>query len=62
LLVVHRHQLVLQQEVLDALPEVAIARGDRETARAQLEAIDARFGGLAAPRIVELADRLTPPR
>lgn len=42
--------------------EVAIAHGERETARALLEAIDARFGGLAAPRIVELADRLTPPR
>jgi pimeloyl-ACP methyl ester carboxylesterase len=39
--------------------EVAIARGERETARALLEAIDARFGGLAAPKIVELADRLT---
>jgi pimeloyl-ACP methyl ester carboxylesterase len=42
--------------------EVAIAHGEREIARAQLEAIDARFGGLAAPRIIELADRLTPPR
>lgn len=39
--------------------EVAIARGERETARALLEAIDARFGGLAEPTIVELADRLT---
>jgi pimeloyl-ACP methyl ester carboxylesterase len=42
--------------------EAAIARGEREAARAQLEAIDARFGGLAEPRILELADRLTPPR
>lgn len=42
--------------------EVAIAHGEREAARALLEAIDARFGGLAAPRLVELADRLTPPR
>lgn len=42
--------------------EAAIARGEREAARAQLEAINARFGGLAAPRIIELADRLAPPR
>jgi pimeloyl-ACP methyl ester carboxylesterase len=36
----------------------AIARGDREAARAQLTAIDVRFGGLAAPRILELDARL----
>ncbi len=37
--------------------EAAITRRDPH-ARDQLNAIDARFGGLAAPRILELADRL----
>ena len=32
-----------------------VARGDRATARDQLNALDARFGGLAAPAILELA-------
>jgi dienelactone hydrolase len=40
----------------------AIARGERDAASAQLDAIDAQFGGLAAPRIIELADRLDAPR
>jgi pimeloyl-ACP methyl ester carboxylesterase len=34
--------------------EAALARGDRAGARARLKAIDARFGGLAAPAILEL--------
>jgi dienelactone hydrolase len=37
----------------------AIARGDREAARGQLAAIEARFGGLAAPRILELDAQLS---
>ncbi|HEU4731019.1 MAG TPA: alpha/beta hydrolase [Kofleriaceae bacterium] len=36
----------------------AIARGDRDAARGKLKAIEARFGGLTAPRILELEDRL----
>ena len=40
----------------------AIARGDRDGARAQLMAIDARYGGLAAPRSIELYDQLTAPK
>jgi len=35
--------------------EVALARGDRSRARRMLDKIDARYGGLAAPRSVELA-------
>lgn len=42
--------------------EAAIASGDREAARAQLEAIDARFSGLAEPRLVQLADQLAGPQ
>jgi pimeloyl-ACP methyl ester carboxylesterase len=44
-----------------AQAEAAIARGDRDAARAQLDAIDVRFGGLAAPKLLQLADRLAPP-
>jgi hypothetical protein len=40
----------------------ALARGDRDAARAQLTAIDVRFGGLAAPGILELDARLAAPR
>jgi len=40
----------------------AIARGDRDAARGQLMAIDERFGGLAAPGILELYARLEAPR
>lgn len=40
----------------------AITRGDRDGARAQLLAIDARFGGLAAPRSLELYEQLAAPR
>ena len=36
----------------------AIARGDREGARRQIKAIDARFGGLAARGILALDDEL----
>jgi len=35
-----------------------IARGDRDGARAQLKAIDAHHGGLAASAIVELDARI----
>lgn len=38
--------------------EAAISRGDRDAARGQLRAIDARYGGLAAPEILELDTRL----
>jgi Flp pilus assembly CpaE family ATPase len=37
----------------------ALSRGDRNAAGAQLTAIDTRFGGLAAPRILELDARLS---
>lgn len=46
----------LAAAVADA--EAAIARGDRDGARARLKAIDARFGGLAAAAIAELDERL----
>jgi pimeloyl-ACP methyl ester carboxylesterase len=39
----------------------AIARGDRARARAQLKAIEARFGGLAAPALLELDAQLAAP-
>jgi len=50
----------VESKVTDALGKVstAIARGDREGARTQLMAIDARYGGLAAPRSVELYAKL----
>ena len=38
--------------------EVLIDRGEKTRAEARLRALDARFGGLAAPRSVELASRL----
>jgi hypothetical protein len=38
--------------------EAAIARGDGDEARAQLRAIDGRYGGLAAPAILDLDARL----
>lgn len=40
----------------------AIGRGERDGARAQLLAIDARFGGLAAPRSLELYGQLAAPK
>jgi hypothetical protein len=39
----------------------AIARGDRDGARGLIKAIDARFGGLAGSRTVELDARLAGP-
>ncbi len=41
--------------------EAAVARGDREGARARLDAIDAHYAGLAAPTILELAAKLGTP-
>jgi len=41
-----------------AAVEAAIARGDHGGARAQLKAIDAQYGGLAASAIVELDARI----
>lgn len=38
--------------------EGALARGDRDGARARLEAIDARYAGLAGPAVLELDARL----
>jgi len=40
--------------------EAAIARGDRDGALRLLRAIDGRYGGLAAPAILDLAVRLRP--
>jgi pimeloyl-ACP methyl ester carboxylesterase len=50
----------LEREIAAGLAEVAaaIARGDRDGARGKLKAIEARFGGLTAPRILELDDEL----
>jgi hypothetical protein len=39
--------------------ESALARGDREGARARLEAIDAAYAGLAGPALLELDARLS---
>src|SRR5215468_5735124 len=51
-----RIQTELAAQLRDA--EAVIARGDRENARELLKAIDARFGGMAAPAIVELDAKL----
>jgi pimeloyl-ACP methyl ester carboxylesterase len=50
----------LDRALADKLAEVAakIARGDRRGARSELTAIDAEFGGLAAPAIIDLDDQL----
>ncbi|AHX16460.1 hypothetical protein CH75_21415 [Dyella jiangningensis] len=47
-------------EQLDAA-EATLARGDRDHARSQLQQIDLHFGGLAAPRSIDLASRLDAP-
>jgi hypothetical protein len=47
-------QLTQQLDTVQALA----ARGDRGQARRRLEAVDLKFGGLAAPRSVELAAQL----
>jgi pimeloyl-ACP methyl ester carboxylesterase len=39
--------------------EAAIARGDRDGARGLLKSIDHRYGGLAAPALLDLDDRLS---
>lgn len=54
----------VQQELAARLSEAeaAIARGDRDAARAQLRNIDARFGGLAAPAILDLDARISTER
>jgi len=51
----------LDQEIAAALADAAaaLARGDRDAARAKVKAIDARFAGLAAAGIGELDARLT---
>lgn len=50
----------LEKELAAALAaaRAALERGELDRVRAQLKAIDARFGGLAAPAILELADAL----
>lgn len=52
-----RLQRDLASQLADA--EAAIARGDRDGALARIKAIDARYGGLAAPAILELDARRT---
>jgi pimeloyl-ACP methyl ester carboxylesterase len=49
----------LDRAIDEALAEIAatLARGDRQGARAQVNVIDARFGGLAAPAILDLDDQ-----
>ncbi len=49
-------QRELSSKLADA--EAAIARGDRDGARARIYAIDAHYGGLAAPAIVDLEAKL----
>ena len=44
-----------------AAAEAALARGDRKRAREQLDDVDARYGGLAAPASVALDERLGAP-
>lgn len=44
-------------EQLDAA-EASLASGNRDQARRQLQGIDLRFGGLAAPRSIDLSSRL----
>jgi len=51
-----RVQRELASKLADA--EAAIARGDGDGARAQLKAIDAQYGGLAAPAILDLDARI----
>jgi len=46
----------LASKLADA--EAAIVRGDGDGARAQLKAIDAHHGGLAAPAILDLDARI----
>jgi pimeloyl-ACP methyl ester carboxylesterase len=50
----------VEREIAAELAGVAaaIARGDRDRARRLLKAVDARFGGLAAPGILALDDQL----
>jgi hypothetical protein len=50
----------IEREIAAALADAgaAVARGDRDAARAKIKAIDARFAGLAAAGIVELDARL----
>src|SRR5262249_14316502 len=50
----------IQRDLAAQLREAAavIARGDRESARELLKSIDARYGGMAAPAIVELDAKL----
>ena len=54
----------IQRELAAKLEEAAaaIAQGDRKRARALLNAIDRRYGGLAAPAILELDTRLAATR
>jgi pimeloyl-ACP methyl ester carboxylesterase len=51
-----RLQAELDAQLSDA--SATIERGDRDGARARLKAIDARYGGLAAPRIFDLDAKL----
>lgn len=51
-----RIQRELQAKLADA--EAAIARGDRDSARDKLKDIDGRYGGLAAPAILKLDEKL----
>jgi pimeloyl-ACP methyl ester carboxylesterase len=54
-----RVERLLTAEVAEAA--AAIARGDRDGARARIKAIDARFGGLAASAVLDLDARLAAP-
>jgi len=51
-----RIQRELAAKLADA--EAALARGDRDGAQARIQAIDGRYGGLAAPEIMDLQARL----
>ena len=54
-----RNQQELAAKLAEA--EAALARGDRDGARARLEAIDGHYGGLAAPALFDLDAKLSAP-
>ena len=55
-----RLQRDLASKIAEA--EAALARGDRDGARGRIKAIDAHYGGLAAPAIFDLDGKLTTAR
>ncbi len=52
-----RIQAELTSKLADA--KAALARGDRDGARSRMKDIDARYGGLAGPALIELDEKLS---